>query len=295
MRKICGAIVSLVLGVGLMLAGTPTLASADVQAVPPDGYWMAAADGGVFTVGSATFYGSAAGRRLNGPVVGIAEVPRTQVGTTTQCCQGYWLTASDGGVFSFGSATFYGSMGGRPLVAPVVGIAASPSGAGYWLIASDGGVFTFGDAGFFGSDVGHTASPAVSLVPTADGAGYWIAHQDGSVVSHGNAPAAAASGRLAAGEHAVGITRDQSGNGYYLAGSAGTIVRAGDAPALAGAGKVANRVVAIGPAGLQDRSSAVRLLETDGTVLTVTANGVTSTSGPKPLAKAMTGFSQIFQ
>ena len=37
---------------------------------------------------------------------------------------GYHTVASDGGVFSFGDAAFYGSMGGRPLDAPVVGMAA---------------------------------------------------------------------------------------------------------------------------------------------------------------------------
>ena len=34
---------------------------------------------------------------------------------------GYWTMASDGGVFSFGDATFLGSMGGKPLNKPVVG------------------------------------------------------------------------------------------------------------------------------------------------------------------------------
>jgi len=35
---------------------------------------------------------------------------------------GYLMTASDGGVFVFGDARFDGSMGGTPLVRPVVGI-----------------------------------------------------------------------------------------------------------------------------------------------------------------------------
>jgi hypothetical protein len=34
---------------------------------------------------------------------------------------GYWLVASDGGVFSFGDAGFYGSLGGTALPARVVG------------------------------------------------------------------------------------------------------------------------------------------------------------------------------
>ncbi|MFZ0664924.1 MAG: IPT/TIG domain-containing protein, partial [Acidimicrobiales bacterium] len=49
---------------------------------------------------------------------------------------GYWLVASDGGVFTYGSAGFYGSEGGRHLNAPVVGIAATHDDGGYWLVAS---------------------------------------------------------------------------------------------------------------------------------------------------------------
>ena len=39
---------------------------------------------------------------------------------------GYWEVASDGGIFSFGTANYYGSMGGKPLNKPVVGMAATP-------------------------------------------------------------------------------------------------------------------------------------------------------------------------
>ena len=59
--------------------------------------------------------------------------------------------ASDGGIFAFGSAGFYGSMGGLALNKPIVGIAASPGGTGYWEVATDGGIFAFGGATFLGS------------------------------------------------------------------------------------------------------------------------------------------------
>ena len=42
------------------------------------------------------------------------------------------------------TATFYGSMGGKPLNAPIVGIAATQTGKGYWEVATDGGIFAFG-------------------------------------------------------------------------------------------------------------------------------------------------------
>ena len=64
--------------------------------------------------------------------------------------QGYWFVASDGGVFNEGAARFLGSMGGSPLDAPVVGMAADPSTGGYWLAGGDGGIFSF-DAPFFGA------------------------------------------------------------------------------------------------------------------------------------------------
>ena len=84
-------------------------------------------------------------------------------GTATPSGHGYWLIASDGGVFAFGDAAFYGSTGAISLNKPIVAAAATPSGRGYWMFASDGGVFTFGDAAFLGS-LGRTgvASPVVA-------------------------------------------------------------------------------------------------------------------------------------
>ncbi|HVB94477.1 MAG TPA: hypothetical protein VND67_09155 [Acidimicrobiales bacterium] len=63
---------------------------------------------------------------------------------------GYWLVASDGGIFTFGDANFDGSEGGQQLNRPMVGMAAVPDGSGYWTVAQDGGIFTF-DAPFLGS------------------------------------------------------------------------------------------------------------------------------------------------
>ena len=41
---------------------------------------------------------------------------------------GYWLVASDGGIFTFGDARFYGSTGAMHLNQPIVGMAPTPSG-----------------------------------------------------------------------------------------------------------------------------------------------------------------------
>ena len=35
---------------------------------------------------------------------------------------GYWLVGSDGGIFAYGDAMFFGSMGGSKLAKPVVGM-----------------------------------------------------------------------------------------------------------------------------------------------------------------------------
>ena len=111
------------------------------------------------------------------PVVGMAATPDGG---------GYWLVASDGGVFAFGDAGFHGSTGDIHLAQPVVGMAATPDGGGYWLVASDGGVFAFGDAGFHGStgDI-HLAQPVVGMAATPDGGGYWLVASDGGVFAFG--------------------------------------------------------------------------------------------------------------
>ncbi len=89
-----------------------------------------------------TSVGANAVSNPNAPVVGLAA---------THDGDGYWLVGSDGGIFSYGDARFFGSTGALRLNAPIVGMAAAPDGGGYWLVARDGGVFTYGDAGFFGS------------------------------------------------------------------------------------------------------------------------------------------------
>jgi len=70
--------------------------------------------------------------------------------------------AADGGVFAFGDARFFGSMGGQHLNAPVVSMVAT-DGSGYFLAASDGGVFAFGDARFTSSATGLVDSPVIAI------------------------------------------------------------------------------------------------------------------------------------
>jgi hypothetical protein len=74
-------------------------------------------------------------------------------GAITSDAQGLWEVSTDGGVYTFGDAQFYGSLPGLGIApaAPVVGMTRTPDGGGYWLVGADGGVFTFGDAPFYGS------------------------------------------------------------------------------------------------------------------------------------------------
>ena len=96
----------------------------------------------------------------------------------------YWLVASDGGIFSFGNAEFYGSTGGLRLNQPVVGMTSTLSGSGYWFVASDGGIFNYGSASFFGSEGGKPLNaPIVGMAATPDGGGYWEVASDGGIFS----------------------------------------------------------------------------------------------------------------
>jgi hypothetical protein len=179
------------------------------------GYWLCAADGGVFCFGSAPFYGSAGGTKLNARVVGMAA---------THSQRGYWLVAADGGVFCFGDAPMFGSTGSLKLNAPMVGMARTKSGNGYWLVAADGGVFCFGDAQMFGSMGGKQLNaPVIGIAAVDDG--YVLAAKDGGVFSFNcgffGSAADAKPGNI------VGVT-GQAG-GYSLVGSDGGVFCFGSA------------------------------------------------------------------
>ena len=107
------------------------------------------------TIDTATGTLTGDGVQTNQPVTSLVLDPNPPIPT-----QGYWQVAADGGVFSFGNAAFYGSMGGHPLNQPIVGIAAGPDDQGYWEVASDGGIFAFGDAGLLRLDGRSPAEPA---------------------------------------------------------------------------------------------------------------------------------------
>ena len=192
------------------------------QTADGGGYWMVAADGGVFAYGDAGFYGSAGNIQLNKPIVGMAA---------TKDGKGYWLVASDGGIFAYGDATFHGSAGDIQLNEPVVGMAPSPDGKGYWLVASDGGIFAYGGATFYGSagDI-QLNKPVVGMTTTLDGKGYWFVASDGGVFNYGDATFQGSAGSLPLQQPIVGMASTADDQGYWLVASDGGIFAYGDAP-----------------------------------------------------------------
>jgi hypothetical protein len=185
-----------------------------------------------------------------GGVIGAGLVPgRAAAAGEGQAA--YWEVGSDGGVFSFGSAGFYGSMGGHRLAAPVVGIAPTSDGRGYWLVASDGGVFAFGDAAFHGSmGATHLNQPVVGIAPTPSGGGYWEVASDGGVFAFGDAGFAGSLGGIALVRPVVAIASTSDGRGYWMVGSDGGVFGFGDASyrgSLPARGVAVGNVVAIVP------------------------------------------------
>jgi hypothetical protein len=144
---------------------------------------------------------------------------------------GYWLANQNGGVFSYGSASFEGSLGDSRLNNPVVGASSTPDGKGYWLVASDGGIFSFGDASFFGSTGAlRLNKPIVGMAATPDGKGYWLVASDGGIFSFGTAQFQGSAGAVSLNQPIVGMAATPDGKGYWLAASDGGIFTYGDAP-----------------------------------------------------------------
>jgi hypothetical protein len=154
-------------------------------------------------------------------ITSAANVPNRVGIARTPSGNGYWVASSEGYVFCFGDAGYFGSMGGQPLNRPIVGMAARPQGDGYWLVASDGGVFCFGNAPFRGSMGGQPLNqPMVGIASTADGSGYWTVAKDGGVFSF-NAPFHGSAGSLGI-TNVLGMVATSS-NTYWLYASDGGI------------------------------------------------------------------------
>jgi hypothetical protein len=131
-------------------------------------------------------------------------------------------------VTPFGGARKLGSP--KQPRAPLVGIAATPTGDGCWLVGSDGSIFGSGDARFHGSTAGRRLNqPMVGMAPTRSGKGYWLVAADGGIFSFGNARFRGSTGGRRINRPIVGIAATASGRGYWLVASDGGIFSFGDA------------------------------------------------------------------
>ena len=171
-----------------------------------------------------TSTGRRARLRLNKPIVGMASTPDGK---------GYWMVASDGGIFSFGDAAFYGSMGGT---------AAQPTHRGHRGRP--------GDRRLLGGGVRrrhlqlrrpvlrehrqHPAQPAHrrhgGVAPTARATASWPS--DGGIFTFGNAPFDGSTGGTPLVAPVVGMAPDNATNGYWMAAADGGIFTFGGASFL---------------------------------------------------------------
>jgi SpoIID/LytB domain protein len=206
---------------------------------------------------------------------------------------GYWINASDGGVFSFGNAQFYGSTGGMRLNQPVVGMASTHDAGGYWEVASDGGVFSFGDASFHGSTGSiRLNKPMVGMAVTPDGGGYWLVASDGGIFAYGDAGFYGSTGSLVLNEPVIGMVPTRDGRGYWLIASDGGVFAFGDAGFFGSLGGAPPSTALVGVAPTPD-GGGYWVLGANGSVYDFGDAPPVSVAGDSPalssMRSAMTG------
>jgi hypothetical protein len=202
---------------------------------------------------------------------------------------GYWLVASDGGIFSFGGSGFFGSTGALTLNKPVVGMAATPDGGGYWLVASDGGIFSYGDAGFFGSTGAlHLNRPVVGMAATPDGGGYWLVASDGGIFSYGDAGFFGSTGAIPLNQPVVGMAATPDGGGYWLVAADGGIFSYGDAAFFGSTGALHLNRPVVGMAAAPD-GGGYWLVASDGGIFSYGNAGFFGSTGAIPLNQPVVG------
>jgi hypothetical protein len=263
----------------LSVAGPNGVQTVPLVGVASRGYRIVGGDGGVFNFGGASFLGSTGSLRLNRPIVGMADDPKTG---------GYWLVATDGGVFSFG-APFFGSAGGLPLGAPIVGMAATPDGGGYWLVGADGGIFNYGDAGFYGAGRPQsTGGPVVGMAATPDGRGYWLVTSGGAIVTFGDAGFHGAAATVALNRPIVGMAATPDGGGYWLVASDGGIFNFGDAGFYGSTGAMSLNRPIVGMAATPD-GGGYWLVGADGGIFNFGDAGFYGSTGAMSLNSPVVG------
>ena len=207
----------------------------------------------------------------------------------TYVSPGYWLVASDGGIFTFGSSPFFGSTGGFQLNRPVVGMAATGDDHGYWLVASDGGIFSFGDAPFYGSTGAiRLNQPIVGMAATPDGHGYWLVASDGGIFSFGDALFYGSTGSIHLNQPIVGMAPTPDGRGYWLVAADGGIFSYGDARFHGSTGAIHLNRPIVGMAATPD-GRGYWLVASDGGIFTFGDAHFYGSTGSLRLNRPMVG------
>jgi hypothetical protein len=181
------------------------------------GYWIAGSNGQVYAFGTA-------------PLIGNAGAT-TSAFAAHPTANGYWTATPNGTVKAFGAAKSWGDRNGRPLNAPIIGMACTPTGNGYWLVGADGGIFTYGDARFYGSTGGKRLNqPVLGMMPTATGKGYWLYARDGGIFTFGDAKFMGSTGSIYLASPITSMARRPQGDGYWLVAQDGGVWPFGAAP-----------------------------------------------------------------
>jgi hypothetical protein len=111
----------------------------------------------------------------------------------------------------------------QQLTAPVVGIAATPTGKGYWRVGGDGSVLTKGDAVYYGNATKKRHDWVIGIAATPTGKGYWIVDRKGGVYAFGDAPYRGSMLGKTLKKPVVGMAATPTGKGYWLVASDGGI------------------------------------------------------------------------
>jgi hypothetical protein len=225
------------LGCALVLSGlvaVPVATPTGAVAPRMPGYWLAGADGGVFSFG-APFFGSGQSAcafspqppsTLNG-ALGCGAIASDPDGA------GYWLLNAFRLASPFGAAQLNPqsctSLNGA--TGSWVGMAVASDGDGFWLTSTNGGVIGCGSmpAPLGGTTSLILAAPIVGMAATPDRGGYWLVGADGGVFGFGDATFYGSAAGLPLNQRVVGMAATTDGRGYWLVAADGGVFAFGDA------------------------------------------------------------------
>jgi hypothetical protein len=216
------------------------------QPIPPPGYRLLAADGGVFAF-SAPFEGSAASDPARCPANPPGrDLPNGSCGfiaRTTGSPNGYYILNSfSGSIYTYGDAVSFGQPAGSgPYAGPsefwpkAVAMAVTGDDRGYWVLEEGasglGSVQVFGDAQFYGDEVtAHVAHNGRPVGIVADSGGYLIVDSDGGVFAFGDAVFSGSMGGQRLNAPVVGVAGSAGSGAYWLVGADGGVFNFGGEP-----------------------------------------------------------------